>query len=109
MAREVRDLFRTIRENVKASKGLFYPGNRKKHANWPVCLTCGREPHAVNLEDIGKYRVAIRAKCTHKGNPTVSDKEFEDVLYFDIPVGTDRDEHIRWALTSGRFFDPSKT
>lgn len=107
MSKTVVNLFRTIRENLKGQK-LFMPGLRRKSANWPICMTCGREPHAVNLEEVSKWRVGIRAKCTHKAYPEPSDPDFESVVYFDIPVGTDRDEHIRWALTAGRFFDPGQ-
>lgn len=62
----------------------------------------------MNLENIGKYSLDIRAKCTHMADPSEKDREFEDVLTVNIPFGAERDEHIATALKSGRFFDPTK-
>lgn len=106
MAKSTKDLIKMIRETVHFDR-TFQPGARKNRA-WPICLTCGREPHAVNLEDVGKYNVDVRVKCTHKANPGPNDREFEDVMTVTIPFGAERTEHISMALKNGRFFDPTK-
>lgn len=97
-----------IREQVSADRGSSFMPGKRKNQNWPICLTCGRQPHAVNLEDIGKYSVQIRVKCTHKAMPGPNDKDFEDSMTVSIPIGTERNEHIAMALKNGRFFDPTK-
>jgi hypothetical protein len=104
----IANLFRSIREQVAADR-IFLPGKRK-NANWPICLTCGREPYSVNLEDVSRWSVDIKVKCCHKAFSEIkpSDKSFEDSVRVNIPVGTDRDEHIAWALKSMRFFDPTR-
>jgi hypothetical protein len=85
----------------------------RKHgdkSNWPICLTCGREPESVNLEDVSKYAVEIRVRCCHKAPSSwkEGDKLFEDSVRVNIPIGTERNEHIAWALKTGRFFDPAR-
>lgn len=104
----IQDLFRSIRETI-AENRILVPGARKQ-VNWPICLTCGREPYAVNLEAVGKWCVEIRVKCCHKalGQIQKNDRVFEDSVRVDIPIGTERNEHIAWALKTGRFFDPTR-
>lgn len=104
----IQDLFRSIRETVAANR-ILTPGYRKR-STWPVCLTCGREPYSVKVEDINSHSVEIRVKCGHKpvSQMTDTDRVFEDAVKVDIPIGTEREEHIKWALTSLRYFDPAR-
>lgn len=103
------NLLKSIRETMRADR-IIVPGRRRKNANWPICMTCGREPYAVNLEDVGKNSVEIKVKCCHKALSDIqpTDATFEDSARVDIPVGTERNEHISWALKSIRWFDPTK-
>lgn len=107
MPKSKKDLIKQIRETV-AEDRVLVPGRSRRNANWPICLTCGREPHCVQLEDISRFKVEIRVKCTHMVNPPPEAPDFEDSITVDIPIGTERDEHIGMALRSGRFFDPTR-
>ena len=105
-----RDLLKGIQESVARDR-IIVPGVVKRHrASWPICLTCGREPFSVNLEDAGKNRVEVRVKCYHKNFHEASDSDriFEDYAIIDIPFGADREEHIGWALRSLSWFDPTR-
>lgn len=107
---KVKDLLKSMRESAQADR-IIIPGQvRRKNRAWPVCMTCGREPFAVNLEDVGEKRIEVRVKCAHKHYWEIQqgkDPIFEDSVKFDVPIGTDRDKHIEWALRHGRYFDPN--
>lgn len=101
-----QSLLKLVRQANKEQK-LYIPG-RHTNTSWPVCLTCGREPHKVLMDDKNRTKIIIRAWCTHKGNPSLEDKEFEDWIVVDVPFGADRNEHIGMAFRNGRFFDPAE-
>jgi hypothetical protein len=107
---KVKNLLRSMREAAQADR-IIVPGHvRRKNRNWPICLMCGREPFSVQMEDIGARRVEVRVKCAHKPYWEIRqgvDRIYEDTIRVDIPEGTERTEHIAWALKHGRFFDPN--
>jgi hypothetical protein len=84
--------------------GLYVPrveGDRK--TNWPVCMTCNRDVDSVNVEDISKNVVTIRAKC--------HDKEAVIKMEFPFQITQRRDDdtwyHVMTAINNAVFFDPS--
>jgi hypothetical protein len=74
-----------------------------KRASWPVCLTCKRDVDSVNVEDIGKNRVTIRATC--HGKEAVVVMEFP----YQILKRKDKDTwpHVMSAINNAVWFDPS--
>lgn len=110
--KKIKDLIASVREAAQADR-IIVPGKvRRKNHTWPICLTCGREPYAVNIVDMGSQRVDVMAKCGHKPYwlMTPDDKSFEDVITVSIPFGansTERQEYISMAIKNGRFFDPA--
>lgn len=99
-----------MKDRLLERKGLWQPGARVT-PNWPVCMTCGRHPHAVNLEDEGSGRLEIRVKCTHMSNPPPSAPEYEDSVRVNIPTGLSEaayEQQVGWALKNVKVFDPSR-
>jgi hypothetical protein len=110
MPRPIKDLLKSLRESAQADR-IIVPGQpRRRNKAWPICITCGREPYAVNLESVSRTRVEIRVKCGHKPywQMTPQDKVFEDSATIDIPFGADRTEHINLAMKHLRWFDPTR-
>ncbi len=84
--------------------GVYRPrveGDKKTH--WPVCLTCRQDVESVNVEDIGKETVTIRATC--HGEESVIKMTFP----YQILQRKDSEtwEHVRTAINNSVFFDPS--
>ena len=84
--------------------GLYVPrveGDRK--TNWPVCMTCHKDVDAVNVEDIHKSVVVVRAECHGE----------EAVVKMEFPYGIIRRDdsetwtHVMTAVNNSTFFDPS--
>jgi hypothetical protein len=99
-----------MKDRLYEKKGIWTPGARVL-PNWPICMTCSKQPHSVELVDEGSSRLEIRVKCTHKAFPEPSDPEFEDSVKVSIPSGLSqdaRDEQIGWALRNVKVFDPSR-
>lgn len=85
--------------------GIYVPrveGDRKR-ASWPVCMTCHRDVDSVNVEDISKNIVTIRATC--HGQEAVVKMEFP----YGIIRRKDKDiwPHVMTAINNSVFFDPS--
>lgn len=86
-------------------KGIYVPRYEGdiKRASWPVCLTCKRDVESVNVEDVSKNIVTIRATC--HGKEAVIRLEFP----YQILKRTDSETwpHVMNAINSSTFFDPS--
>ena len=85
--------------------GVFVPRTEgdTRRASWPVCMTCHRDVDSVNVEDISKDVVTIRARC--HGEEAVIKMEFPYRI-----LNRHDDEtmhHVRTALNNAVFFDPS--
>ncbi len=85
--------------------GVYRPrvfGDRKR-VQWPVCMTCRRDVDSVNVEDIHKNIVVIRATC--HGKEAVIRMEFP----YQILKRQDSEtwQHVMTAINSATFFDPS--
>lgn len=106
---KVRDLLKSIRQTAAADRILIPGRGGRKNRAWPVCMTCGREPYSVQLEDVGKNSVEVRVKCGHKPYHLMADNDmvYEDSARIEIPFGTERVEHLNWALQHQRWFDPT--
>lgn len=108
--RKQLQLLKELRKTAQADRILIPGRGGRKNRAWPVCITCGREPFSVNLEDVGKTKVEIRVKCAHKPYYLIEkdDRIYEEAATVDIPIGTERNEHIDWALKHLRWFDPAQ-
>lgn len=100
----LNNYLRQIRHrNFVDKNGLFIPRHiaDEKKASWPVCQTCHRDVDRVQVEDIGKHTVTIRAWCHDK----------EDAVKLTFPYSTlnDKDDwqHINHAFNTMTFFEPS--
>ncbi len=106
MGQSKKKLIEAIRTRAYENRnGLFVPrveGDTKR-ATWPVCMTCNRDVDSVSVEDVGKHRVTVRAKC--HGKEAVFVIEFP----YDIRSRDDETEwsHIQNGINSATFFDPS--
>jgi hypothetical protein len=100
-----KKLIESVRKRAfEQHNGLYVPkveGDKK--TNWPVCMTCHGDVDAVNVEDIGKDVVTIRARC--HGEESVIKMEFP----FTILNRKDEDtwHHVQTAINNAVFFDPS--
>jgi len=99
-------LAQQIRQRAYENRnGVYVPrvAGDSKRANWPVCMTCHRDVDSMNVEDIGTNTVTIRANC--HGKEAVMKLEFP----YSIIRRKDEDtwEHVRTAISSCTFFDPS--
>ena len=105
MTQRTRKLVPQIRTRAfQQRNGLFVPRTEgDKKSTWPVCMTCNHDVDSVNVEDVTHERVVIRAMCHGS----------EDVLKVDFPYqitrrkDADTWEHVRTAMNSATFFDPS--
>jgi len=101
-----KKLVQQIRQRAfEAHNGIYVPrveGDVKTN-RWPVCLTCKQDVDSVNVEDVGKQVVTIRAKC-HNEECTIK-LEFP----FQILSRDDKDtwHHVVTAINNCVFFDPS--
>lgn len=74
-----------------------------KTARWPTCARCMTDVDAVNVEDVGKDRVTIRAHCHNE----------EAVLVLEFPFSIARREdtetwrHVTTAINACTFFESS--
>lgn len=102
----IKKLVEAVRERAwQNNNGVFVPrvDGDTKRATWPQCQTCGRDVDSINVEDAGKDKVTIRAKCHGK----------EAILVVEFPYGIrSRDDdtewsHIQTAINSASFFDTS--
>ncbi len=84
---------------------LFVPRveGDNKTARWPVCAKCRTDVDRVNVEDVGKNRVTIRAWCHNA----------EAILVLEFPFTIrQRDELLEWnhintAINACTFFESS--
>jgi hypothetical protein len=90
---------------MEMRNGVYVPRveGDQKSARWPVCAKCHRDVDRVNVEDVGKHRVTIRAWC--------HDDEAVMVLEFPFTI-TQRDDELTWrhintAINSCTFFEAS--
>lgn len=104
--RKSRGLVETIRERAwQNNNGLFVPrveGDTKR-PTWPQCGTCKRDVDSINVEDVGKDTVTIRAKCHNE--EAVIKIEFP----FSIRARSEETEwsHVQTAINSATFFGSS--
>lgn len=85
--------------------GVYVPRTEGdvKTARWPVCARCHQDVDRVNIEDVGKDRVTIRAWCHGE----------EAVLVLEFPFTIrQRNEELEWnhintAINSCTFFESS--
>ncbi len=104
-AAKLKKLIQQTRQRAfEQHNGIYVPrteGDRK--TNWPVCMTCHRDVDSVNVEDINKSVVTIRAKCHNE----------ESVIKLEFPFAIlNREDketwhHVMTAINACLFFDPS--
>lgn len=101
-----KKLIQQIRQRSYQNRnGLYVPRTAGdiKNAAWPVCMTCHRDVDSVNVEDIHKNVVVLRAEC-HGA---------EAVVKLEFPYGIIRRDdkeiwpHVQTAINNSTFFDPS--
>ncbi len=100
-----KKLIQQVRKRAFEQRNGLYvprtPGDKK--TNWPVCMTCHCDVDSVNVEDISKDIVTVRAKC--HGEECVIKMEFP----FRITQRKDEEtwHHVQTAINNATFFDPS--
>ncbi len=101
----VKKLIPQVRQRAHEMRnGIYVPkveGDRK--TTWPVCMTCHQDVDSVNVEDIGKNIVTVRATC--HGQEAVVKLEFP----YQILKRDDEETwpHVMTAINNSVFFDPS--
>lgn len=91
------------RQRAQLNRGVLSPHVR---ANWPICMTCGREVDAVDLKNINRTSVEIWAR--HHGAEDFYRVEFPFPLDGD-PLDDDRNNWaLQRAMKDGSFFDPTR-
>ncbi len=63
---KIISLAEQLRKAAKVNRELILMPGERTQRSWPLCLTCGREVDAVNLEDVSTKGCEIRAKCHGK-------------------------------------------
>ena len=105
MSQSKRKLVRQTQQRAfEQHNGIYRPkveGDVK--TNWPVCMTCHGDVDSVNVEDVGKDVVTIRAKC--HGKEAVMKLEFP----FQILSRSDEATwyHVMTAINACTFFESS--
>lgn len=101
----VKKFMRQVRQRAHEYRnGIYVPrveGDRK--TNWPVCMTCRRDVESVNVEDIGKDRVTIRATCHGKEAVVVMEFPYQILKRKDAETW----HHVQSAINNAVWFDPS--
>lgn len=104
---KVIKLTEAIRKAAHHERQLIMMPGERTYRTWPVCMLCGKEVDACNLENANYKSCEIRAKCHGE----------EDSLkvVWDLPRNSNdgdilEDPHVGWAIKRAmhdfRPFDP---